>query len=907
MSDAVIMPDWDAQFAAARARLARAETDEARADAYISECLVHLEHKRSTLGADGPSIRAARVARGRLSEEQAAREVLRLSNTANAHFDALVGVVSTELLLRIPRAYFGANTRSERVVLARLVREGRIADAFAFSLNGRLDDVSYETLASAVDEATLASARRTLDARNENIAFDLPVAGGDAAYQRLYALQRLVTRTRLEPLETRAPWFDRCQRAIDANAATIAAYAFGGDVRALFVLALVEAGDVERAVDQFARVAVNVVPYREGEAIDATIGLRPAFDALARVLTPEARIELEASLVGRFDRPETTTCTWLALSKMLSGARSASCAERVVRAYERAGGDRLGTWIDELPRSAYAERIPAFFSAFELVAKQHSRGGRAATDVLTALRGVPADGPFTEKTVALLRAWGEHPTRGIYAHELVLRWLCEATRRGSDAAFEALVSFAKSGRSWWTNYESWFRVLDANRVDVLLDAHRTEVAPWTFQSWTTPLQTVRGEDRASLQRFFGPRVLRATVNPVTLGYIEAYTRPEDEHALVCRVLDEHAKTMEPAWAYRLVSLANILANEPLAHKCIERYCANTSPPTWKRDQLASAVVRLSDEARAERALARGISVDRDAPWIAPRTRRVRWLLSLDPATAEKETAGLWTRVHIASVGLVRTEADRAERAALSHAYSALVRHRLFGSERRASMALERYGSTADFETLVSTLKRTPSELLLWADLQAVLAERRSPLLAQAIEAYVTCHANSRDTALEWPRAMLARLSGDRSAIARAFAKASTRGLTASFVRVAAAMGWLDEIVDGLLSLSNRQDAARCVLNECWSLFDDAQRARTRPLFVALHAPRLDAFVLAKLAEIATPDERVALARALAAHPVRTQGSMQLPGILPQLLAMLGGQRGIDVVAEQLEREIDRLL
>ncbi|MBL8682409.1 MAG: hypothetical protein JNK05_24800 [Myxococcales bacterium] len=906
MSDAVILPDWDAQVAAARSALLRAATDEARADAYIRECLVHVEFKRATLGAEAPSVRAAQVARGRLSQEQALRDVLRVSNAANAHFNALVPVLSTELLLRVPRAYWGVNSSSERAMIARLVREGRIGDAFSFVGNGRLDEVPYPSLVANVSEYALAAARRTLDDRIANDVYQPAVVGGEAAYQRLYALQRLVTRTRLAPLGERQAWFERCERAIEANATVVGMFVFGGDVRAQFALALVEAGDAERAMEQLARVAINVVPFRDGEANDGTVGIRAAFDALSRAITAESRVELEASLLRRFDRPDTTTRTWLSLSQMLSGARSEQCVDRVLAIYDRPGGDRMGTWIDDLPRRAFAAKIPAYAKAFDAVIGQHLRNGRTVYEVLHALRAVPADGPHTAAVAARLRAWAEHRTQPLYAHELVLRWLFEAARRGSDEAFAAIVAMTRADMSWH-NYDAWFRVLDSNRVDVLLDAHRRSVAPWTLQSWTAPLALLRATDDASLRRFYAPRVLRAARDPLKLALVEQYVRPEDEHALVCLALDAHAETMSSAWALRLVSLANVLENQSLAHKCLARYCANTSRPTWKFDQVASAVVRLTDEARAERSLARGFAGAPIDPWLLPRTKRLAWLASLDRATSAREVAGLWSRVHMASVGLVRDDADREARAALSLACSALVSHRLFDTERRVFSRLVPFMAIADLEALVLALKRTPAEILLWFELSGALAERRSPLAAQAIEVYLACHSNPRDASRAWSEAMLARWSGDRDAIGRAFAAAGTRGLVSNLLSVAAANGWLDEIASGLLSMKNRSDAARCALFECWRVFDEPQRARVRPLLGALLEGPLDSFVLSKLCAIATPDERVAIAKAYGSKPVRSPGSAETPGIHPSLLSSLAGDRGVALIAEQFERELDALL
>lgn len=277
--DASWVPNWEARITEARVKLGRAETDPQRAEAYIEECHAHVDRERWTIHRDPPSVRAARVARGLLSQESALRDALAVSAVDEAALSALIPEISCDLLLRVPRSNFVSFGLAERRMLARLVGDRRIADAFRFARDGRLDEVPYPLLVAHVGERELDGARRALDQRIANDLYTPPVAGGDAGYQRLYALQRLVTRTRLAPLPERAPWFERCERALDANAALIAGLVVGGDVRAQLVLALVEAGESQRALEQFSRVSINGYGFADNDGADATIPLRAALSS----------------------------------------------------------------------------------------------------------------------------------------------------------------------------------------------------------------------------------------------------------------------------------------------------------------------------------------------------------------------------------------------------------------------------------------------------------------------------------------------------------------------------------------------------------------------------------------------------------------------------------------------------
>ncbi len=596
------------------------------------------------------------------------------------------------------------------------------------------------------------------------------------------------------------------------------------------------------------------------------------------------------------------------MSALLSGSRADECAERVLRAYEP-GGDRRGTWIDDLPRSAFVARIAEFVAKFDAVARGCARGGRAPTEFVEALRAVPADGPHVASVVARVRAVAENPTRPFYAHPFIARWLVEAAARGSLEAFDALLALARAGRAWWSERESWFRVLDPARVDALLDAYRPPLVPWKIQGLLGQLTSVRADDTASLHRFFAPRVLRAAANPVALGLLQRFVRPEDEHALVCRALDEHAKRMDPAWGERLLSLAATLSSEPLAHKCLQRYLVHTNPTRWSAEDVARATVRLSDEPRALRALARGAAKSEIDPWLLPRRARIQWLATLDPATVSGATPGLWGRVRVASLGLVRPghPEDRDARAALTHAFSALVRHRLWSSERRALQELEPFANTEDLEALVPSLRRSPAEVLLWSELAGTLAERRSPALSQAIEGFMACLVDTRDPSVEWPRALLARLAGDRSAIARAFSIAGARGVDANWLRVAKAMGWLDELVDAFSIANDRVSAGRTLLFLRWDLLDSAQRARLRPLLDVLLATRFNDSERERLATMLPAYDSATLARALSTYAVRDAPGSAPPTLSPALLRVIGGARGVAAIAERLEQELDRAL
>lgn len=429
----------------ARADLANATNEPQRADAITREsrAALELDALSSHKSALHPAVRAAMVRVGSLTEIAAIDSLGDLLDSSlSHHFDELVAVLSGDAWQALTQRFPQAKTHTWRWMYAALER-GALDECFdVLSREATINATFVARVCDRFGRDRAAQFAPLVRAALSTVGDDDGDDNGVDDTSLLLALPPEEVRPRvlelartIEQLPTNQLFFDEDYEQRDP--------------RSTLVLVLCAVGEIQRALELFARIVKDPIPWaREGEPPVVTPGLQRSLQALSSALTAEERALVHQSVHERFVPSTLTPNTLAALSELLIEPFATRYARALVDTIERTPAESLFTFTKHpVARPALVAQKR---SALELACARDAFESRERYALSSALQSLSSDDEDDVRFVVDRVDAIENAIRGDkLARFSTTQWLLRSAQRGSSLAQEALRDQAERGVKIW--------------------------------------------------------------------------------------------------------------------------------------------------------------------------------------------------------------------------------------------------------------------------------------------------------------------------------------------------------------------------------------------------------------------------------------------------------------------------
>lgn len=894
------MASIEVRIASARDALSLATSEHARADALVEEASAALEREliRERAALVHPAIRAARVRLGELSTRDVIESLRLLPETElQSAIRELVPVTSSAAWLELCAAHEAARA-STGSWLDRAQTRGDFSGCLEVFSRGAactaqfIADV-FERHGADAAALFAAHARFALAASPS----EERSIGDEAAL--LLALPADEARPRVLGLSSAIEPEGRLEFDEDYGER---------DPRSLVLLALISAGEIQRAFALFDRVLRAPLPWvAPGSSPLVTPGLRRSLVALSGAITAEERLALHRSVHDRFSSEPIEPSALVALCELLDEPFASRCAEALIAVINEDPARTL--WISAkhpLVRARCIERSRS------VIVERLSRAPLESADryaLSTALSTLPVDDALVPWVIERFAAIDRAVSEDRIARFGPLQWVLDAAKQRSMPAQRALIERLDQGERLWESPgfcdampEAVLRA--AVRRGLGASVSRSRLVEWVRRfAWF-----LAGADEGERERWWPSlRALDERSGDATALLECAKVVPASEARAWA---DERAltrlRTMHDAEA-----LARSLARHGLAGAVIERAMLRFGPehPYARVDWLNALIVRFVSEERAAQWLAECYAPDPASPAALSPLQARRFIESQDVFASDA-----WLR-RAPSKGLVDALSRLDDGAALLERCAAACWALWLADGARpetpAWFSLRDFIDFASLETACAMAAHPWNAESSWAAHRVCLRlgalRRRTPESVGAIIAAARTLAAgaSAGDGSPWARACLAWVceEGERSfdAVFRPVIGAALAQSRADYAGDALALGVSDAVF--ALAEGLGANAALSFIEPMLEAVSEAAFERALPWVEAAFASDPERGFAILGPRVASLSTGVLAARWVTATSERAAAAVFAR---PHALRALAGDEGFERIGDALARAVDEL-